>query len=160
MILNLCNESSFSTAQGVWIPFFSRIVELFLKSELLFVLDPSPQFESMLNDYEVPITYDLLSIWVFKTTWKLYFMTFRSELPKYPKGSRRRYWWMDEILQSWKNASSHWKENTRASIFKQQVNKGIGFLMKNLAEFYNLKCEKSVQPMGSTSLIQNISINI
>ena len=23
--------------------------------------------------------------------------------------------------------------------------------MKNLAEFYNLKCEKSVQPMGSTS---------
>ena len=24
--------------------------------------------------------------------------------------------------------------------------------MKNLAEFYNLKCEKSVQPMGSTSL--------
>ena len=29
--------------------------------------------------------------------------------------------------------------------------------MKNLAEFYNLKCEKSVQPMGSTSiyLMQN-----
>ena len=25
--------------------------------------------------------------------------------------------------------------------------------MKNLAEFYNLKCEKSVQPMGSTSLL-------
>ncbi len=25
--------------------------------------------------------------------------------------------------------------------------------MKNLAEFYNLKCEKSVQPMGSTSYI-------
>ena len=24
--------------------------------------------------------------------------------------------------------------------------------MKNLAEFYNLKCEKSVQPMGSTSI--------
>ena len=24
--------------------------------------------------------------------------------------------------------------------------------MKNLAEFYNLKCEKSVQPMGSTSV--------
>ena len=25
--------------------------------------------------------------------------------------------------------------------------------MKNLAEFYNLKCEKSVQPMGSTLII-------
>ena len=25
--------------------------------------------------------------------------------------------------------------------------------MKNLAESYNLKCEKSVQPMGSTSNI-------
>ncbi len=30
--------------------------------------------------------------------------------------------------------------------------------MKNLAEFYNLKCEKSVQPMGSTSIAYLISI--
>ena len=28
--------------------------------------------------------------------------------------------------------------------------------MKNLAEFYNLKCEKSVQPMGSTSDIDSL----
>ena len=30
--------------------------------------------------------------------------------------------------------------------------------MKNLAEFYNLKCEKSVQPMGSTSHVKTIPI--
>ena len=28
--------------------------------------------------------------------------------------------------------------------------------MKNLAEFYNLKCEKSVQPMGSTSVLPSL----
>ena len=31
--------------------------------------------------------------------------------------------------------------------------------MKNLAEFYNLKCEKSVQPMGSTSEWQGSGLN-
>lgn len=32
--------------------------------------------------------------------------------------------------------------------------------MKNLAESYNLKCEKSVQPMGSTSLMHYLQVHL